>query len=45
MLDPELANDKTAYPDEADVADCEVFEDLSNYMAEYDRIWTEVKAH
>lgn len=45
MLDPELANDKTAYPDEADVANCEVFEDLSNYMAEYDRIWTEVKAH
>ena len=45
MLDPELANDKTAYPDETDLVNCEVFDDLSDFIAEYDRIWTEVKAY
>jgi spermidine/putrescine transport system substrate-binding protein len=44
MLDPELANDKTAYPDEADLKNSEVFKNLGKMLKTYDRIWTEIKA-
>jgi spermidine/putrescine transport system substrate-binding protein len=43
-LDPELTSDRTAYPTEEDVKNCEVFEDLSDTIKEYDRIWTEIMA-
>ena len=43
-LDPEVFNDRTAYPPEEDLKNCEVYEDLSDSLKEYDRIWTEVKA-
>lgn len=44
QLDPELLNDKAAYPSNEELENCEVFEDLSASASEYDRIWTEVKA-
>lgn len=44
LLDESLRNDKTAYPDEDVIKRCEVYKDLSDFLAEYDRIWTEVKA-
>lgn len=45
MLDEELTSDKTFYPDEEDLTDTEVFKDLADFLPEYDRIWTEVKAN
>ncbi len=44
MLDPEILNDTTAYPTDEELANCEVFEALSDIIQEYDRVWTEVKA-
>jgi len=44
MLDPEIANDRTAYPTDEDLENCEVFEALTDIIKEYDRVWTEVKA-
>ncbi|NSW90712.1 MAG: spermidine/putrescine ABC transporter substrate-binding protein [Firmicutes bacterium] len=44
MLDPEVLNDRTAYPTDEDLRNCEVFEALSDVVKEYDRIWTESKA-
>lgn len=44
MLPEEVTSDKTAYPDESILANCEVFEDLADSLVKYDRIWTEVKA-
>jgi len=44
MLPGEVTSDKTAYPDESILANCEVFEDLADSLVKYDRIWTEVKA-
>ena len=44
MLDPAILNDKTAYPTDEDLENCEVFEALSDVIKEYDRIWTEIKA-
>lgn len=43
-LDPELTGDRTAYPTDEELKNCEVFEDLSEAIKEYDRIWTEIKA-
>lgn len=43
-LDPSLLNDKAAYPADEDIKNCEVFEDLSESIKAYDKIWTEVKA-
>lgn len=43
MLDPETANDPVAYPEKEAVARCEVYEDLTDMLEEYDRIWTEIK--
>ena len=44
MLDPELLNDKTAYPTDEDLKGSEWMETLSDVIKEYDRIWTEIKA-
>lgn len=44
LLEPELVVDRTAYPEEEDIQNCEVFEDLSDMIREYDRIWTEITA-
>lgn len=44
MLDEQIRNDKTAYPDDEVIKRCEVYKDLSDMLKEYDRIWTEVKA-
>ncbi len=43
-LDPELLNDTAAYPSDEELANSEIFKDLSSFMKDYDRIWTEVKA-
>ena len=45
MLDEELTSDKTFYPDPEDLTNTEVFKDLADFLPEYDRIWTEVKAN
>ena len=44
MLDEELLNDSTAYPSDEDIKNAEVFEDLSDTLDVYNRIWTEIKA-
>lgn len=44
MLDPEIQADKVAYPDEADLAGSEIFEDLSDIIGVYNRMWDEIKA-
>ena len=44
MLPVELTADKSAYPEDSDLKNSEVFEDLAGSLTKYDRIWTEVKA-
>lgn len=44
MMTPEERNNKTAYPEDAKIKKCEVFVDLGNFIKEYDRAWTEIKA-
>ena len=44
MLDEEIRNDKTAYPDDEDIEHCEVFVDVSDIIGVYNRIWDEVMA-
>ncbi|MDP4092628.1 MAG: spermidine/putrescine ABC transporter substrate-binding protein [Bacillota bacterium] len=44
LLPKELTSDKTAYPDEGDVKNSEVFEDLADSLPLYDKIWTEIKS-
>jgi spermidine/putrescine transport system substrate-binding protein len=44
MLDEEIRNDEVAYPDMGSLVNCEVFEDISDIIALYNRIWDEVKA-
>ena len=44
MLDPELLVDPAAYPGEEITKDLEVFEDISEHLGVYDRIWTEIKS-
>jgi spermidine/putrescine transport system substrate-binding protein len=44
MLDEELLSDSTAYPSDEEIADSEVFEDLSDTLDVYNRIGTEIKA-
>jgi len=44
MLDEEIRNDKVAYPDLDSLDNCEVFEDVSDVIEVYNRIWDEVKA-
>lgn len=44
LLDDEILNDKAAYPDDEQVANCEIFKAMTDMIKEYDRIWTEIKA-
>lgn len=44
MLPVELTSDPSYYPAEGDLQNSEVFEDLTDVLAIYDRIWTEVKS-
>lgn len=44
MIDPEIAQDKTAYPDKEDLKGFEVFLDPGDFIEAYNRIWTEVKS-
>ncbi|MDD2481516.1 MAG: spermidine/putrescine ABC transporter substrate-binding protein, partial [Lutispora sp.] len=43
-LPMELTSDKSAYPEDSDLKNSEVLEDLAGSLTKYDRIWTEVKA-
>ena len=43
-LPEEITSDITFYPGIDDLQNCEVFEDLSDSMELYDRVWTEVLA-
>lgn len=45
MLDEEILNNKAAYPSEDELVGNEVFLDLGEFIKEYDKIWTEVKAN
>lgn len=45
LLDEELLNNPVAYPSDDIIDNCEVFLDPSDFLKEYDRIWTEIKAH
>jgi spermidine/putrescine transport system substrate-binding protein len=45
MLPEEVRNDPSLYPEEEDLVNAEVFVNLGKTLKEYDRIWTEVKAH
>jgi len=42
QLPEEITTDKTLYPGPDDLTNSEVFEDLADFLPEYDRIWTEV---
>ncbi|MEA4961750.1 Spermidine/putrescine-binding periplasmic protein [bioreactor metagenome] len=44
MLPIDLISDKSAYPEDGDLKNSEVFEDLAGSLPKYDRIWTEVKS-
>ena len=44
MLPEDVREDKTAYPSDEELVNCEVFEDLADSLVKYDKIWTEVKA-
>lgn len=45
MLPEEVQNDRQAYPSDEDIRDAEFFVHLGDSLRDYDRIWTEVKAH
>lgn len=44
LLPADLTSDKTVYPGENDLQNSEVFGDLADSLAQYDRIWTEIKS-
>lgn len=44
ILDEEIKNDKTAYPDDEILKKCEVFVDLGDNIKLYNKAWTEIKA-
>ncbi|MCY6371421.1 ABC transporter substrate-binding protein [Clostridium ganghwense] len=44
MLDEDIKNSKTAYPDDEALKECEVFINLGNNIKLYDDAWTEIKA-
>lgn len=45
LIPEEISNDRSIYPEEGDLVNAEVFVNLGQTLREYDRIWTEVKAH
>ncbi len=44
MMSEDLLKDIAAYPSDEQMKNCEVFEDLSDSIKVYDRIWTEITA-
>lgn len=44
MLSEDLLSDIAAYPSDDQLKNCEVFEDLSGSIKDYDKIWTEITA-
>ncbi len=44
LLAPEIKDDPMGYPSADIIAKCEVFRDPGEFLSEYDRVWTEVKA-
>ena len=44
MLEPDVINDRTAYPTDEQLENCEVFQSLTDVIKDYDRMWTEIKA-
>ncbi len=44
LLPAELKNNRSLFPDEKQLAKCEMLEDLGDDLAGWDRVWTEVKA-
>ncbi len=44
LLDPALMGTTYAYPDDALLKNFEIFSDPGDFIIEYDRIWTELKA-
>lgn len=44
LLDPALIGTTYAYPDESLLENFEIFSDPGDFITEYDRIWTEIKA-
>ncbi len=45
MLDEEIRENPVAYPEDKDLEGSEVFLDPSDFIKEYDRVWTEVKVY
>ena len=45
LLDPELMGTTYAYPDKTLLENFEVFLDPGDFITEYDRVWTEIKAN
>ena len=45
QLPKEITDDPDFYPTDEDLVNAEVFVNLGATLKEYDRIWTEVKAH
>jgi spermidine/putrescine transport system substrate-binding protein len=45
LIPEEISNDRSIYPEEEDLVNAEIFVNLGQTLREYDRIWTEVKAH
>ncbi len=45
LIDPSLIGTTYAYPDDSLLENSEVFLDLGDFVKEYDRVWTEVKAN
>lgn len=44
LLDPEIRENRAAYPEDEDLVNAEIFVSLGEVLRDYDRIWTEVKA-
>jgi spermidine/putrescine transport system substrate-binding protein len=44
LLPEEMTSDPTFWPGDEIYDRCEVFNDLGDFVSEYDRVWTEVLA-
>ena len=45
LIPEEISTDRSIYPEEEDLVNAEIFVNLGQTLRDYDRIWTEVKAH
>lgn len=45
LIPEEISRDRSVYPEEEDLVNAEIFVTLGQTLKDYDRIWTEVKAH